>query len=252
MASTRHTEQVRRVTDALLALADSRQAQGMARFFKTGAGEYGEKDRFLGVTNPQTLRVVKTVWRETTPEEAAMLVRNEWHEVRLCGLLILVAHYERAARRRDVVAMAAIFRLYTSLHPFVNNWNLVDLSAYKIVGDYEMRFPKTTLMDAWITPSHTLWQQRIAMVATWKHVRHDRFCALERRAQCLLTSREPLLHKAAGWMLREMGKRSEVGLRRLEEFLEQHCAGMPSVMLSYATERMTEERRLYWRARRKG
>lgn len=227
--------------------ADERQAAIYKRFFKTGKGDYGEGDHFLGVTNPKVRLVVKEAWRQTSIEEAAALVKNKWHEIRLCGLLIIVAHFEHAYKKKDEQAMSRIYNLYLSLHPYINNWDLVDLTVYKIVGRYELLMQDYSTMDEWITPDHTLWQRRMAMVATWMHARNGFYEKLTARAEALLTANYDLLHKATGWMLREMYKHDDRGRSALEDFLEAHIKEMPSVMLSYAMEKMSEQERTYWR-----
>ncbi|MCC8037181.1 MAG: DNA alkylation repair protein [Bacteroidales bacterium] len=234
----------------ILAMADDAQAKTLVRFFKTGPGEYGEGDKFAGVTNPQVRLVVKEAWKTTPLSEAIKLVKNEVHEVRLCGLLIMVEQYLKAQKKKDCETMQTIVDAYLSLHPFINNWDLVDLSAIKIIGNYEVQNPEWKLMDEWIKPGHTLWQQRIAMVATWKLTRDGRSDVCFRRAEVLLANRESLLHKAAGWMLRETWKK---GYREeLRDFLSKHVKGMPAVMLSYACEQMTDTERKEWQAKRKG
>lgn len=236
---------------AIRQLADRRQAAIYQRFFKTGKGDYGENDRFMGVTNPNVRAVVKEAWRQTSVDEAETLVHNKWHEVRLCGLLILVAHFERAYKNGDERAMRGISERYLSLHPFINNWDLVDLSVYKIAGRCELLTQDYSRLDEWIRPGHTLWQQRMAMVATWIHARHGFYDKLTERAVALLTARHDLLHKATGWMLREMYKHDERGRDTLEEFLDAHVHEMPSIMLSYAMEKMSGQERAYWREQRK-
>lgn len=193
----------------LLSMADERQARQQLRFFKTAKGEYGEGDMFIGLRNPQVRMVVKEAWKETPLAEAVRLVKSPLHEVRLCGLLIMVEQFLNAMKKRDNPTMYAIFDTYTSLHQHINNWDLVDLTAIKIVGNHEVLNPDLTLMNEWInSDGHTLWQQRIAMVSTWMLIRHGRteecFC----RAGKLLDSPHDLLHKAAGWMLREAWKKA--------------------------------------------
>lgn len=146
--------------------------------------------------------------------------------------------------------MNRIFERYVALHPFINNWDLVDLSAIKIVGNHEVLNPEVTLMDEWILPTgHTLWQQRIAMVSTWMLTRDHRPEAAFKRAEKLLDSPHDLLHKAAGWMLREAWKK---GYRdELRDFLEVNVGRMPSIMLSYACEQMTPDERHLWQGRRR-
>lgn len=235
---------------ALLGMADEARARRVAHFFKTGPGEYGEGDTLIGVSNPQVRLVVKEAWRDTPLTEAAKLVASPLHEVRLCGLLIFVEHYLRAMKRRDAGAMEVIFNEYIALHPHINNWDLVDLSAIKIVGNHEVLNPAMTMMDEWIQPEgHTMWQQRIAMVSTWKLTRHGRpECCLQ-RARVLMDSPHSLLHKAAGWMLREVWKKGYS--EHLRRFLGEHVSDMPSVMLSYACEQMTPAERHHWQSTRK-
>ena len=233
------------IEEALLSMADERQALQALRFFKTGPGEYGEGDKFIGLRNPQVRRVVKEVWKNTEITEAVKLTKSPYHEVRLCGLLIMVEQYLRAMKQKDASAMSEIFSIYTALHPYINNWDLVDLSAIKIVGNHEVVNPHITLMDKWINPDgHTLWQQRIAMVSTWMLIRHGRADVCFRRAAELSGSRQDLLHKAAGWMLREAWKNGYK--EELRHFLSKYISAMPAVMLSYACEQMPIGERHEW------
>jgi len=238
------------IETTLMGMADERQARQLMRFFKTGTGEYGEGDKFIGLRNPQVRMVVKEAWKETPLSEAVKLAKSPLHEVRLCGLLIMVEQYLLAKKQKDRDMMNMIFYTYLALHPHINNWDLVDLSAIKIVGNHEVLNPDISMMDEWIKPeNHTLWQQRIAMVSTWMLTRNGQANVCFRRAEFLLSSTQDLLHKAAGWMLREAWKK---GYRdELRDFLEENVVQMPSVMLSYACEQMTETERLYWRQRRK-
>lgn len=234
----------------LLSMADELQAKQLMRFFKTAPGEYGEGDKFIGLKNPQVRMVVKEAWRETPLAEAEKLVKSTLHEVRLCGLLIMVEQYLRAMKCADKAGMCEIFDSYTSLHPYVNNWDLVDLSAIKIVGNHEVQNPSLTLMDDWITPEgHTLWQQRIAMVSTWMLIRQGRADVCFQRAASLLSSPHDLLHKAAGWMLREAWKKGYKG--ELDDFLDKNIKKMPSIMLSYACEKMQDAERHFWQKERR-
>ncbi len=234
----------------LLSMADERQARQLLRFFKTGAGEYGEGDHFIGLKNPQVRLVVKEAWKQTPLEEAVRLAQSPMHEVRLCGLLIMVEKYLKAMKRQDGEEMSRIFSAYMELHPYVNNWDLVDLSAIKIVGNHEVLNPDLTLLDEWIEPEgHSLWQQRIAMVSTWKLIRAGRPDVCFQRAEKLLDSPHDLLHKAAGWMLREAWKK---GYKEdLRAFLSEHAGQMPSVMLSYACEQMHPDERHRWQLLRR-
>lgn len=242
-----------RATDieaSLLSMADERQAKLMLRFFKTDAGEYGEGDRFIGLRNPQVRLVVKEAWKETPLSEAVKLVKSPLHEVRLCGLLIMVEKYLRAMKRKDAQEMAEIFNAYIGLHPHINNWDLVDLSAIKIVGNHEVLNPDITLMDEWIKPEgHSLWQQRIAMVSTWMLIRDGQPDKCTQRAKQLLSSPHDLLHKAAGWMLREAYKKGYH--EEITDFLNDNITCIPSIMLSYTCEKMPLAERRSWQQKRK-
>lgn len=238
------------IEEILLGMSDERQARQALRFFKTGPGEYGAGDRFIGLRNPQVRMVVKEAWRDTPLLEAEKLVRSPLHEVRLCGLLIMVEQYLKAMKKKDRRTMNRIFDKYVTLYQHINNWDLVDLSAIKIVGNHEVLNPDITLMDEWIIPgSHTIWQQRIAMVSTWMLTRNEHPEVCFRRAEYLLSSPHDLLHKAAGWMLRETWKK---GYRdEMRDFLEANVIAMPSVMLSYACEQMPADERHDWQQKRK-
>lgn len=239
------------IEKALVQRATKAYAETYPKFFKMGRGDYAEHDKFLGVTTPKVHYVVRSVWRNLDPSVAAQLVHSEWHEARLTGLLILVAQFQRALDMGDEPTMRRLFDLYTSLHPHIDNWDLVDQTAYKIVGRYELLHPEETLMDRWIQPGHSLWQRRIAMIATWIQAHEGQYDRLVSRAEVLLHSHHDLLHKAAGWMLREMYKQDDAGRERLENFLSLHVSEMPAVMLNDATERMSAEERKLWRRRRR-
>lgn len=244
------TTSAKEIEETLIDMRDDRQREIALRFFKTGHGQYGEGDQFLGIKNPNVRIVVKEAWKSTSIEESAKLVKSRWHEVRLCGLLILVKKMELAAKHKDNAQMRRIFQLYLSLHPYINNWDLVDLSAITIAGEWEKAHPEERILDKWITDERsTLWQRRIAMVSTWRLVRVERYEELMRRAEVLIPSKEELLHKAAGWMLREMGKNG--GMYELRGFLTAHAPQMPSVMLRYAIEKMPEDERQDWLKRRR-
>lgn len=239
------------IENTLVSMSDKMHAKKLLRFFKTGPGEYGEGDRFLGLTNPQVRMVVKEAWKGTPLSEAVKLVKSPWHEVRLCGLLIMVEKYLKALKKNEREVMDQIFETYTSLHPHINNWDLVDLSAIKIVGNHEVRNPECRLPEMWIRPEgHTLWQQRISMVSTWMLIRNGDVDTCLRRAETVLSSPHDLLHKAAGWMLREAWKK---GFREeLREFLSTNIRRMPAIMLSYASERMSDDERHLWQQLRRG
>lgn len=237
-------------------LRDERQRKVLMRFFKTGPGEYGEGDEFLGLKVPQTREVVKVVWKDFPLEEVPQLLMNHWHEVRLCGFLILVAKFEQVATKKLANDEAAIKRrdeilqLYLQYAEQANNWDLVDLSVHKILGAWLLlpsslgdRDYKIKVLDA-LAESDNLWKQRMSMVCTWKTSQQgDPFWCL-RYAEKHLHHPHDLMHKAVGWMLREMGKRVSMDL--LRDFLCQYAHEMPRTTLRYAIEKMPDKERHYW------
>lgn len=237
------------IEETLLGMSDEKKAKILMGFFKTGKGEYGEGDSFLGITNPNTRLVVKEAWKDTPLVEAKKLAQSKWHEVRLCGLLILVEKFEKAKKKKDESECKSIYDLYLSLHKYVNNWDLVDLTAPKIVGGWALMHPEDHLMDEWIKADKTLWQQRISMVSCWLPIRKGVFAPALERAKALLSSKEDLLHKASGWMLREVGKHG--GMTYLEDFLKVNVKSMSSTMLRYAIEKLDDTERQMWLKRRR-
>lgn len=234
---------------------DDGQRKQLMRFFKTGKGEYGEGDEFLGMRVPQTREVVKMAAPDFPMDGLPELLRCRWHEVRLCGLLIMVYRFERNATKRltcDETAMQQrddIVNMYLRHADRADNWDLVDLSAPKILGHWLML--PTTLGDKMqmvdtLAHSTNLWHQRISMVCTWKPLQMGDPSWCLRYAEMHLNHRHDLMHKAVGWMLREMGKRVSIDL--LRDFLRRHAAEMPRTALRYAIELMSEEERKEWMA----
>lgn len=234
-------------------LRDERERLNLMRFFKTGEGDYGEGDEFLGLKVPQTREIVKAVADDVPLSEIPQLLQSKWHEIRLCGLLILVARFEKTAKKRletDGAAMAIrdeIVKLYLDYSARANNWDLVDLSAPKIVGHW-LLLPtnlgdKQGIVDE-LAASSCLWKQRISMVCTWWPTRHGEPSWCLRYAEKHLHHSHDLMHKAVGWMLREMGK--NVSLDLLRDFLRRHAQEMPRTTLRYAIEKMDCEERRHW------
>lgn len=238
------------IIETLFSMQDAERRETQKQYFKAGKGEYGEGDQFMGVRNPQVRLVVKEAWKMTPLEEMGELVRSQWHEARLCGLMLMGKSMEQAAKRKNDEQMGRLFRLYLSLHPHINNWDLVDNSAILVCGLWEVAHPEETILDEWIqSPDTTVWQKRIAMVSTYTLCRAGRYEELTRRAAALLDTQDDLLQKAAGWMLREMSEQG--GMDQLQDFLAEHVAEMPSVMLRSAIEKFPDDERQQWMKLRK-
>ena len=237
-------------------LRNDEQRRILMGFFKTGPGEYGEGDEFLGLKVPQTREVVKAVAKDFPLSQVPELLMNRWHEVRLCGLLILVSKFEKLATKRlenNVEAIKErdeILSMYLQYAEQANNWDLVDLSVPKILGHWLLlpsnlgdRDYKTKLLDE-LAQSSCLWKQRMSMVCSWKTSQQGDPSWCLRYAEIHLHHPHDLMHKAVGWMLREMGKRCSMEM--LRDFLRQHAHEMPRTMLRYAIEKMPEHERQEW------
>lgn len=244
------------IIECMETMRDEVQRRNLMRFFKTAPGEYGYGDDFLGLKVPQTREVVRTVEPDFPLSEVSQLLQNRWHEVRLSGLLILVAQFERQAKKRladDAEALRQrddIIKLYLQYARQANNWDLVDLSAPKLLGGW-LLLPtalgdKREVLDR-LAASDCLWEQRMSIVCTWKTTRAGDPSWCLRYAEIHLHHPHDLMHKAVGWMLREMGNR--VSMDILRDFLRQHAAVMPRTTLRYAIEKMPEVERRMWMKR---
>ena len=238
-------------------LRNEDQRRVLMGFFKTGPGEYGEGDEFLGLKVPQTREVVRAA-KDLPLSEVPVLLMSHWHEVRLCGLLIMVDMFEKQATKRlthDAKAITKrdeILTMYLKYAEQANNWDLVDLSAPKILGHW-LLLPtnlgdgtedyKRQVLDE-LAQSSNLWRQRMSIVCTWKTSQMGDASWCLRYAEIHLHHPHDLMHKAVGWMLREMGKR--VSMELLREFLRQHAHEMPRTALRYAIEKMTDAERKQW------
>jgi len=249
-------ETARDVIAYMESLRDDVQRENLMRFFKTGPGKYGEGDEFLGLKVPQTREVVRLAGQGFPLSEIPELLMNRWHEVRLCGLLILVAKFEKLATKRlenepdAIIKRDEIVTMYLQYAEQVNNWDLVDLSVHKILGHWLLlpsnlgeKDNKIKLLDE-LAASPCLWKQRMSIVCSWKTSQMGDPSWCLRYAEIHLHHPHDLMHKAVGWMLREMGKRVSMDL--LREFLRQHAHEMPRTMLRYAIEKMSETERKEW------
>jgi 3-methyladenine DNA glycosylase AlkD len=222
-------------------MGDPERARVSRSFFKTGPGQYGEGDMFAGLTVPQVRALAKEL-RDVPISETGKLLHSPLHEARLLALLILIRQYVAG----DDKARETIYGLYLKNTRWINNWDLVDVSAEHIVGAHLWTRDRSVLDE--LAVSTRLWERRIAMLATFHFIKRGEFGETLRIAERLLRDPEDLMHKAVGWMLREVGKRD---LEAEETFLEKHCRAMPRTMLRYAIERFPEElRQRYLRGER--
>jgi 3-methyladenine DNA glycosylase AlkD len=237
------------VRNALAEVADAGDAAFLQRFFKTGPGQYGEGDLFIGVRVPQTRSVAKR-FTSLPLEEIEVLLGSEVHEHRLAALFILNAQFAAVSRSttRDEDARERMVAFYLAAvrSGRVNNWDLVDSSAEFVLGEYLFGRSREPLFDLAESPS--LWERRVAVLASFAFLKHGDASTTLELAERLLGDREDLIHKAVGWMLRETGKRVDPAL--LTGFLDAHAARMPRTMLSYATEHLDPAVRAEYRSRR--
>lgn len=223
--------------DSMMALRDDSQVAQLSRFFRARPGQYGYGDRFLGIKVPVTRSVVGRLWNVVSIDHVEQCLLSQYHEVRLAALLTLVRRYERASlvdEKHDLV------RFYLAHTDYVNNWDLVDLSCYKLLGDWLLDKDRTLLYELACHENH-LWEQRIAMVSTLQFIRHGQNDDTFRIADLLLHHPHDLIQKAVGWMLREAGKRDKDAL---VAFLKPRYRSMPRTMLRYAIEKFPQEERL--------
>jgi len=213
----------------LLALGNAEKAAHSAYYFRTGKGQYGEGDKFIGITTPEMKSVVKT-YKNLPIDELELLLSDEYHECRICAVLILVELFKKA----DEFKRGNIVDFYLSHSQYVNNWDLVDVSCHVILGEWLLDKDRSILYD--LSKSNSLWDQRIAMVSTLTFIRQNDFKDTLLLSEIYLTHKHDLIHKASGWMLREVGKRDE---SVLTGFLDVYHKLMPRTMLRYAIEKLS-------------
>ena len=232
----------------ITARADASQVEGLSRFFKTGPGQYGEGDKFLGIKVPVTREVVKACWRETSLQDLEACIASEYHEVRLAALLALVEIFAHAKRFPGVLRQAqeppgmtqqACVDFYLAHTDRINNWDLVDLSCYPLLGVWLLDKDRQLLYDL-ARNGKTIWEQRIGMVSTMTFIRNGQLEDTFAIADILLNHPHDLIHKAVGWLLREAGKRDK---EALVHYLEPRYLEMPRTMLRYAIEKFPEAER---------
>lgn len=221
------------ITSELQALSDDEKREIFPKFFKAGKGEYGEGDRFLGVTVPN-IRVIAKLHKDISLDEIRDLMLSEWHEVRLCALLIMV----EKSKKKDEALRQQLFDLYLSQTDRINNWDLVDLSCRFIVGEYLLDKSRDILYQ--LAQSSLLWDNRIAIVSTYAFIRKGQLEDTYALSDLMMQHPHDLMHKAIGWMLREAGKRDA---NRLYNYVMSHRADMPRTMLRYAIEKFSPAER---------
>ena len=229
--------------DSVLAQQDPTQVEGLSRFFKTGKGQYGEGDKFLGIKVPMTREVVKACWKETSFEDLETSIRSEYHEIRLAALLTLIEIFKHS--KKDKAMQQQCVDFYLTHTQYINNWDLVDLSCYELLGTWLLDKDRTLLYDL-ARNGKTIWEQRIGMVSTMQFIRHNQLDDTYAIADIFLEEPQPLhdlLQKAAGWLLREAGKRDE---QCLKDWLSTRYKTMPRTMLRYAIEKFSIEERQYY------
>lgn len=214
-------------------LANPAKAKILQKFFKTGPGQYAEGDVFWGITVPEIRKIAKK-YSSLSSSQVLSLIKSPVHEERLLALLIWVQQFKAAPRE----GQRTIYNLYCHNTRYINNWDLVDLSADKIVGVYFLTRDRQPLYA--LALSANFWERRIAMIATFHFIKNGEYADTLKLASLLVSDKEPLIHKAVGWMLREVGKKN---LEAEEEFLNRHYRKMPRTMLRYAIERFPEDRR---------
>ena len=226
--------------NSILAHQDPAQVEGLSRFFKTGKGQYGEGDKFLGIKVPVTREVVKQCWQETSFDDLEACIASEYHEMRLAALLTLVQIFKHAKKGKALQQQCIDF--YLAHTQYINNWDLVDLSCYELLGAWLLDKDRTLLYDL-ARDGKTIWEQRIGMVSTMQFIRHGQVDDTYAIAEIFLAKSQPLhdlLQKAVGWLLREAGKRDE---QRLKDWLSTRYQAMPRTMLRYAIEKFPEDER---------
>jgi 3-methyladenine DNA glycosylase AlkD len=224
------------IQQELQQLADPEQAKNLQRFFKTGKGQYGEGDIFLGLRVPQIRLIAKKYFREVDFQTVQKLVESKYHEFRMCGLIILTYKYEKFPDQRK-----EIYNFYLHNTRYINNWDLVDVTTPRIVGAYLLDNDREILYK--LAKSKDLWEKRISILATFMFIRENDFKDSLNISEILLHDSHDLVHKAVGWMLREIGKKDQ---SVEEQFLEKYYRVMPRTMLRYAIEKFSDEKRKYY------
>lgn len=224
------------ILNELLSVANPEKAVFLQRFFKTGPGQYAEGDVFLGLVVPLTRSIAKAN-KQTPLSELQLLIESKYHEARLCALLIVVEKFKKASEAEREM----LYEFYLRNARFINNWDLVDVTCPHVVGTYLLDKDRSRLYE--LAKSDLLWEQRIAIVSTVTFIRNRQYDDTLALAEMLMMHNHDLMHKAVGWMLREVGKKDR---EALTDFLELHATELPRTALRYAIEHYPEEQRQYF------
>lgn len=224
------------ILEALQFLSTPEKRDFLPYFFKTGKGEYAEGDQFIGVVVPDSRKLVKEYWQKATLDDVQEILKSEFHEMRLVALLILVTKFEKT---KDEKEKKTLVDFYLKNTKYINNWDLVDLSCYKLLGRYCFENQKDDILRE-LSNSDNMWEKRIAIVATMYHIKKGSHDLTIELALNNLNHSHDLMHKANGWLLREMGKKDE---KKLLNFLKTHYQNMPRTSLRYAIEKLDEDLR---------
>ena len=232
---------MKELLEEILSLKDEEQAKNLSRFFKTQKGQYGEGDLFLGINVPTIRLIAKKYYNSTSLEEIQTLLKNPYHEVRMTALLLLMGIYEKASAE----TRKEIFNLYLNNVDYINNWDLVDVSAPKLVGRFAYENRDFSCIYNLANTNH-LWSNRISVISTHYFIKKGDFDLILELSEKFLHHGHDLMHKAVGWMLREMGKIDEAPLYN---FLDKHHKTMPRTMLRYSIEKFSKEKREHYMMR---
>jgi len=227
----------KKILKEIISLKNKEKNAILSRFFKTGKGEYGEGDKFLGIVVPVSRQIAKK-YNDLTFSDIEKLLKNEYHEVRLIAILILVHNY-----KTKKVEPKKIYDFYLKNTKYINNWDLVDLSAHYTIGDYLIKNGDRKILEK-LAVSKNIWERRIAIISTFAFIYKGESKWTFKIVSMLMKDKHDLIHKACGWMLREVGKR--VSEKELMEYLDKNNTKMPRTMLRYAIERLPEKKRLYY------
>jgi len=215
--------------------SNKEKAKLLQGFFKTGKGDYGEGDIFLGIIVPEQRKIAKSTLQRLDYNDIQELLQSKIHEKRLIALLILVEKYKFACKNKNETEKKKIFDFYLKNTNNINNWDLVDLSSHKIIGNFLLDKDKSILYK--LAKSNHLWEKRISIISTFEFIRNNKFDDSLKIAELLLEDKHDLIHKAVGWMLREVGKKNQ---QAEESFLKKHYKKMPRTMLRYSIEKFPE------------